>query len=203
MKYVKSIPKENEEITKKYLLNEWKVLKEPPSLAITIIIAMPIAIILMFLTLFYFEALFPESLNFLQAESISIEFTINFKVLLFILGILVYTFLHEMIHALTIPNVIHSDKTYWGMNGCFGFVYSEEKIKKARFILVSVMPLLILSFAVPLVCKIFGFYHWYLLVLCIVNAGGACVDIFNVILVAKQVPAKGIVFNNGMKTLFK
>lgn len=203
MKYIKSIPKENEQITSEYIHKGWKLLKEPSSLAVTILISMPIAIILMLITLFYFRKLFPECLKFLEADSLSIEFVIDLKVVLFLLGILIYAFIHEMIHALCIPNAIHSEKVFWGLNGCFGFVFSEEKIKKSRFIVVSVMPLIILSFVLPLIFKIFGFYHWYLLVLCIVNAGGACVDIFNIILVAKQVPSKGMVFNNGMRTLFK
>lgn len=69
-------------------------------------------------------------MSILDADGLSIEFTINLKSLLYVIGILIYTFLHEMIHALTIPNVIHSQKIYWGINGYFGFVYTEEKIKK-------------------------------------------------------------------------
>ena len=203
MKYIKSIPQENEEVTKELTQNQWKLLKEPSSLGVTIAVSMPISIILMFITIFYFRLLFPESMNFLNTDRFSITFSINLKCIFYVAGILLYTFLHEMIHALTIPNVIRSNKTFWGINGCFGFVYSEEKIKKRRFILVSIMPLLVLTFVVALVCRVFHFYHWYLLLLCVINAGGACVDIFNVILIAKQVPAKGMIVNNGMRTLFK
>ena len=203
MKHIKSIPQENAEVTKELTQNQWKLLKEPSSLSITIAVSMPISIILMFLTVFYFKLLFPESMNFLNADGLSIEFSINLKFILYVVGILFYTFLHEMIHALAIPNVIHSDKTFWGLNGCFGFVYSEETIKKGRFILISIMPLLVLTFVVPLVCRVLHFYHWYLLLLCVINAGGACVDIFNVILIAKQVPAKGMIVSNGMRTLYK
>lgn len=203
MKYIKKIPQENIAVTEDLIQNGWKVLKEPSSLGVTITLAMPISIILMGLTLFYFMIIFPEKMNILDADGLSIEFTINLKSLLYVIGILIYTFLHEMIHALTIPNVIHSQKTYWGINGCFGFVYTEEKIKKARFILVSIMPLVLLTFVIPLICRMFDFYHWYLLLLCVINAGGACVDIFNIILIAKQVPTKGMIVSNGMKTLYK
>lgn len=203
MKYIKKIPKENIEVTENYLQSGWKVLKEPSSLCVTIASAMPISIILMVLTVFYFMIVFPENMNIFDADGLSIEVTINLKSLLYLAGILIYTFLHEMIHALTIPNAIHSKKTYWGINGCFGFVYSEEEIKKGRFILVSIMPLVILTFVIPLICRIFDFYNWYLLLLCIINAGGACVDIFNIILIAKQVPTQGMIVSNGMKTLYK
>ncbi len=203
MKYIKSIPQENEEITKELTQNQWKLLKEPHSLGITITVSIPISIILMLLTVLYFTLLFPNSMDFFNTDKLSIEFSLNLKFLFYVVGILFYTFLHEMIHALAIPNVIHSDKTFWGINGCFGFVYSEETIMKRRFMLVSIMPLLVLTFIVPLVCRVFHFYHWYLLLLCVINAGGACVDIFNIILIAKQVPAKGMIVSNGMRTLYK
>ncbi len=203
MKYIKKIPQEDIKITEEFLQNGWKVLKEPSSLGFTIALTMPISIILMMITVFYFMLLFPEKMNVISADGLSLKFTINLKSLFYIGGILIYTFLHEIVHALTIPNGIHSKKTYWGINGCFGFVYSEEKIEKKRFISVSIMPLIILTFLIPILCRIFDFYHWFLLLLCIINAGGACVDIFNIILIAKQVPNKGIITSNGMKTLYK
>ena len=202
MKYIKEIPKENKILTEELLQKEWKVLKEP-SLGLSIVLSMPISIILMGVTIFYYGLLFPAVFSIVGADGFSIEFTINFKSLLYVVGILMYAFLHEMIHAFVIPNAIHSKKTYWGINGCFGFVYSEEEIEKGRFILISIMPLLILTFVTPLIYKIFNFYHWYLLLLCIINAGGACVDIFNIILIAKQVPSKGLIVSNGMKTFYK
>lgn len=207
MKYIRRIPEENEGVTDELIQNEWNRLKEPSSFLNMIIIAMPISILLMFITFFYFGLLFPDRIHSLihslNENGISIAFTINWKLIVPVGGILLYTFLHEMLHAVTIPNALHSDKTFWGMNGCFGFVYSEEKIKKGRYLLVSVMPLIILSFVVPLVFRIFHFYHWYLLLLCIMNAGGACVDMLNIILIATQVPAKGTIVCNGKRTLFK
>ncbi len=202
MKYIRRIPQEKEAFTEELVQNGWKRLKEP-SFPGMIVIAMPINMILMFITFLYFGLLFPDQIHSLNENGISIAFTINWKLIAPVAGIVIYTFLHEMLHAVTIPNALHSDKTFWGMNGCFGFVYSEEKIKKGRYLLVSVMPLIILSFAVPLVFRIFHFYHWYLLLLCIMNAGGACVDILNMILIAKQVPAKGTIICNGKKTLFQ
>ncbi len=203
MKFLKKIPTENTDRTEELLRNGFKILKEPSSLGVTMALAMPISILIMLLTVFYFMMLFPKMINIFDADGFSISFTINLKLLLYVLGIIFYTFLHEMIHALTIPNVFQSKKTYWGLNGCFGFVYSEEEIKKQRFVLISIMPLIILTFVVPLICRIFSFYHWYILLLCVINAGGACVDIFNIILILKQVPSGGTVLSNGMKTLYR
>lgn len=203
MKYIRKIPREKEEVTEKLIQDGWKTLKEPSSLIAVIAASMPISIILMSVTFAYFGFIFPDKINALNADGISIEFYINYKLIFPIAGILIYTFFHEMVHAVFIPNAVHSNKTFWGMNGGFGFVYSEEKMKKGRYMLVSVAPLLILSFVVPFICRVFNFYHRYLLLLCVMNAGGACVDIFNIILIAVQVPARGTIVCNGRKTLFR
>ena len=203
MKYIKEIPIENKEQTEELLKKGWKILKEPSSLSRTIALSIPISVILMLIAIGYLIMLFPEKKNILNAASFSMDFTINLKLLFYVVGLWVYMFFHEMIHALMIPRVFCSKKTYWGMNGCFGFVYSEEEIKKVRYIMISIMPLVALTFVVPIVLKIFGICSWYILLLCIINAGGACVDIFNLILIIKQVPSLGIVVSNGMRTLYK
>lgn len=203
MKYIKEIPDENKELTEELVQKGWNILKEPSSLSKTIALSIPISIILMVIAIGYLMILFPEKLDMANVDGFSIEITINVKLLLYIGGLLAYTFLHEMIHAMMIPNVFRSEKTYWGMNGCFGFVYSEDEIKKGRFILISIMPLIVLTFMVPLVLKIAGISPWYILLLCVINAGGACVDIFNLILIIKQVHSAGMVVSNGMRTLYK
>ena len=203
MKYIKEIPDENKELTDEFVQKGWRILKEPSSLSRTIALSIPISLILMLIAIGYLVMLFPETMNIINSDGFSMEITINLNMILYIVGLLAYTFLHEMIHALMIPNVFRSEKTYWGMNGCFGFVYSEEEVKRSRFVLISIMPLLVLTFAVPLVLKIAGISPWYILLLCVINAGGACVDIFNLILIIKQVPSSGMVLSNGMRTLYK
>ena len=203
MKYIKEIPEENKNLTEELVQKGWNILKEPSSLSKTIALSIPVSVVLMAIAIGYLMLLFPEKLDMANVDGFSMEITININLILSIVGLLAYTFLHEMIHALMIPNVFRSEKTYWGMNGCFGFVYSEEEVKRSRFVLISIMPLLVLTFAVPLVLKIAGISPWYILLLCVINAGGACVDIFNLILIIKQVPSSGMVLSNGMRTLYK
>ena len=203
MKYIKEIPEENKERTEELVQKGWNILKEPSSLSKTIALSIPVSVVLMAIAIGYLMLLFPEKLDMANVDGFSMEITININLIPYIVGLLAYTFLHEMIHALMIPNVFRSEKTYWGMNGCFGFVYSEEEVKRSRFVLISIMPLLVLTFAVPLVLKIAGISPWYILLLCVINAGGACVDIFNLILIIKQVPSSGMVLSNGMRTLYK
>ena len=203
MKYIKEIPDENKNLTEELVQKGWNILKEPSSLSKTIVLSIPVSVVLMAIAIGYLMLLFPEKLDMANVDGFSMKITINLNLILYIVGLLAYTFLHEMIHALMIPKVFRSEKTYWGMNGCFGFVYSEEEVKRSRFVLISIMPLLVLTFAVPLVLKIAGISPWYILLLCVINAGGACVDIFNLILIIKQVPSSGMVVSNGMRTLYK
>lgn len=203
MKYIKEIPDENKNLTEELVQKGWNILKEPSSLSKTIALSIPVSVVLMAIAIGYLMLLFPEKLDMANVDGFSMKITINLNLILYIVGLLAYTFLHEMIHALMIPKVFRSEKTYWGMNGCFGFVYSEEEVKRSRFVLISIMPLLVLTFAVPLVLKIAGISPWYILLLCVINAGGACVDIFNLILIIKQVPSSGMVVSNGMRTLYK
>ena len=203
MKYIKEIPDENKNLTEELVQKGWNILKEPSSLSKTIALSIPVSVVLMAIAIGYLMLLFPEKLDMANVDGFSMKITINLNLILYIVGLLAYTFLHEMIHALMIPKVFRSEKTYWGMNGCFGFVYSEEEVKRSRFVLISIMPLLVLTFAVPLVLKIAGISPWYILLLCVINAGGACVDIFNLILIIKQVPSSGMVLSNGMRTLYK
>lgn len=90
------------------------------------------------------------------------------------------------------------------MNGLFGFVYTEEVISKIRFVVVSVMPLLLLSFVFPLAAMQTGLLHrGFVVFLCVLNAGGSCVDVLNLLLIAFQVPKGGLVVSNGPRSFYR
>ena len=116
MKYIKEIPEENKARTEELVQNGWNILREPYSLSKTIALSIPVSIILM--AIGYLMILFPEKVDMVNADGFSMEITINLKLFLYIVGLSIYTFLHEMIHVMMIPNVFRSEKTYWGMNGC-------------------------------------------------------------------------------------
>ncbi len=65
------------------------------------------------------------------------------------------------------------------------------------------MPLFILSFAVPFLFAVFGRLSAYLVFLSVFNAGGACVDVLNVILILSQVPKDGVLIANGYATFYE
>lgn len=148
MKRIKKIPCENSSLTRQLLKDRWKPLKEPKSMAIVIAAALPISFVLLYFAGSRLIFLFPEFRESLYFTKIT--FRIDWKILFYIAGLFFYTFIHELIHLLTIPNALRSDKTFWELNGFFGFVYSEEKLTKSRFILISILPLLLLSLPCPL-----------------------------------------------------
>ncbi|MGV8906228.1 MAG: DUF3267 domain-containing protein, partial [Acetobacterium sp.] len=110
---------------------------------------------------------------------------------------------HEFLHACFIPNVLKSDKIYWGINGFFGFVFTTEKIKKGRFLIISIMPFILLSVILPLILNILGLLNGYIILLCLINAMGSSVDCLNMCLIAIQVPNGSHIMNNGFETYFK
>lgn len=204
MQYIKQIPLENKEKTKELSESGWLRLKEPNGISAAVLYSLPIAFLLMFMNGVWLYLITPVVKEFVHSEGLMVEFQINItKYLVYIGGVFLFLFLHEMVHALFIPDVVHSRKTYWGLNGLFGFVYTEEKISKSRFVLISVMPLVVLSFLFPVLLSLAGISNWFVVFLCILNAGGACVDIFNMILILVQVPSKGIIVNNGFATYYK
>ncbi|MDO5095436.1 MAG: DUF3267 domain-containing protein [Peptostreptococcaceae bacterium] len=201
MRLIGKIPAENNERKESLMREGWQPLKESKRMAVVIGAALPISILLFFICGKWLYFLFPEFQEALQFEKII--FRIDLKLILYMLGIYGYILLHEIIHLLTIPNALSSDKTFFGINGFFGFVYSEEILTKARFIIVSIMPLLQLSFVMPILFKVLNIYHGYWMMLFMINAAGACVDIFNMILVGWQVPSRGLVVGNGLATYYK
>lgn len=203
MKYIKKIPMEDQARTRELLSDGFQRMKEPKSIGVSMGLSLPLSVLLMVLNGIWCYFLDPSMFVFLDEGGILLNITVDLKMILYLAGILAYTLVHEAIHAVFIPKVWESEKTYWGFNGLFGFVYSEEKLSKERFLLVSVMPLLILSFVFPFLMWTAGRWSWYLIFLSVLNAGGACVDLLNMILVAVQIPGKGIMVSNGYATFYK
>ncbi len=204
MKFIKKIPLENENTTSKLKEQGWFRLKEPRSVSGAILWSMPISLILMLSAGVWCYFLYPPLKNLISGQQgFSLEITIGIEVLYYLLGMILYLFIHELIHAAFIPGIRKSDKTYWGFNGLFGFVFTEEILTRKRMVVISLMPLFILSFAVPFLLAVFGRLSGYLIFLSVFNAGGACVDVLNVILILSQVPKDGILIANGYATFYR
>lgn len=204
MRYTKRIPPTNKDVIDILKSEGWTKLKEPPNVWIATLLSVPFMFINGGASLFIAFYLYPTLKKFLNTENgFSISFTVNIHTLVFIIAIIVFMIIHEFLHACFIPNVLKSDKTYWGINGFFGFVYTSEIMRKGRFLIISIMPFILLSVVLPFVLSILGWLNGYTIFLCLINAIGSCVDCLNICLVTIQVPNGSYIVNNGFETYFK
>ena len=204
MKYVKKMPQTDKQLSSELISDGWSKLKEPSSLSMATLMSLPFMIIntVIYMVLIYF--LYPPLREVLTSSEVDIIFSIDIIALVLLLSAsLVLMIIHEFIHALFIPNVLKSDKTFWGINGLYGFVFSTEKFKKGRFIIISIMPFILLSIILPIILSYMGLLNVYTIALCLINAAGSCVDMLNIFLIARQVPNNSLIINNGFETYFK
>lgn len=204
MRYVKKMPTTDKELSNKLIKDGWTKLKEPKNLIMATLLSIPFMIINAGITMWIMIYLYPPIKEIVTLQQgFSISFTINLFTLIYFICILIFMIIHEFLHALFIPNFIKSDKTCWGINGLFGFVFTTEKIRKGRFLIISIMPFLLLSLILPFVLNLFGLLNGYTVLLCIINALGSCVDVLSFLLVLFQVPNEADIINNGFETFFK
>ena len=111
MQFVKKIPGENKERTKELQLSGWNRLKEPSNLGIAILYSLPISIILMTVNGIWIFLISPVFKNFINSDGFIVEFQINIKSLGYILAVILFLLIHELIHALFIPHVPIGDLT--------------------------------------------------------------------------------------------
>jgi len=204
MKYVKKIPPTDKELSNKLLLYGWKKLKEPSNLLTATLLSIPFMFINGFISMAIAFYLYPPLKEVLiSKKEFSITFTVDLFTLIYVVIILVFMVIHEFLHACFIPNMLKSDKTFWGINGLCGFVCTTEKIKKNRFLVISIMPLILVSVILPFILNILGLLNGLTIFLCLINAMGSCVDCLNICIVATQVPSGAYIVNNGFETYFK
>lgn len=120
-----------------------------------------------------------------------------------IIGIFLVLIIHEIFHLIFIPNFIKSKDTYMGLTFFGGYVHTEQSLTKARFLLISLAPFVILSILLPLILGVFGKLTGSIVFFIILNSMGACVDILGFFLVLVQVPKEAVIRNNGTRTYWK
>lgn len=204
MKYIKKIPNTDQNLKARLLSNGWTRLKEPSNLGIAMLLSVPFMFINGLISMAIIFYLYPPLQEILNGwHSFSITFTVDLFTLLYTFITFGFIVIHEFLHACFIPNILKSDKVYWGINGFFGFVYTTEMIKKSRFLIISIMPFVLLSIILPFVLKIVGGLNEFTAFLCLINAMGSCVDCLNICIVATQVPRGAYILNNGLEAYFK
>lgn len=202
MKYIKDIPKKDIKEYNEMINQGWLSLKEPKSLVLSTIIAIPIALFCIYLSLIPFYILNNYFITILKKLIFSNYFIVNIN-LQYIVVIYIYIFIHEIIHLIFIPNFINSKCTFISLKFWGGFIYTEEKMSKFRFLVITIMPFIVLSFIMPFFMMYLGFSTPLILALLLINSAGSSVDILNFFLVLIQVPNGSTIKNLGLRTFFK
>jgi hypothetical protein len=203
MKFLKRIPQTDSELSAFLVSKGWKKIKEPPNLIHSLLYSIPFMVVNGIVAYLFIRPFYNPLVQVLQViESSSISFMINIYTLEYIIGIYILIGIHELIHALFIPDFLHSNETYWGLTIYGGFVCTTQQLTKGNLILISIAPFVILSIIMPLIFGILGIKNEFLFFLFILNAMASSIDILNMILVLFQVSQKSIIVNNGFETYY-
>jgi len=202
LKYVKNIPPTDKELSDSLIKAGWKRIKEPSNLPGAIILSIPFMVLggfFSFLIIALFNPSFVYSLGqVIDRGAFSIDIRFHY-----ILYAYIIIFLHEMVHAVFIPDFIKSEKTYFGIRPWGGFVYTTQKLSKSRFLLITVAPFIILSVFLPAVLGISGLLGGLMAFLVLLNAAASSVDLLNATLIMVQVPSDSMMVNNGFETYYR
>jgi len=197
VKIQNKIPEYSESLHLELIKNGWVPMKEPKTLLSAIILSIPFMVINGLISIGVINIFSNLSLKEFGFTSNTISININLVDILLVVLLLI---IHELLHLIFIPNFIKSEKTIIGLTWFGGFVVTEEKIEKSRFIWITIAPFITISVILPLVLSYCGLLTTTLKFLIILNSMASCVDMLNLLLIIKQVPQDGALKSNGQKT---
>ncbi|MGG4452049.1 DUF3267 domain-containing protein [Brevibacillus porteri] len=200
MRITTKLPQYHENVHVELMKNEWVPLKEPQSLGRATLLSIPFMLINALIAYGIIHIFSPITFQEFGLTSDSFSISIDLRVILFLLGLVIF---HECLHLIFIPNFMRSEKTWIGLTLFGGFVATEEKIPKARYILITIAPFIIISVMLPFLLGLLGLFTTMLKFLVLINAIASSVDMLNLFLVMKQVPKQANLISNGPKTYWK
>jgi len=202
MKYAKNIPPVDQGLSKSLINQGWTKIKEPSNFFLTFLASMPIMVacgFLSFLMINFFDTTVVSAFERMFTDnSISISFRWDY---IFFMFLMIY--IHEMLHALWIPNFLRDENTFFGIKLWGGFVFTSQSLTKKRFMLICLSPFVLLSIVVPLILGGFNMLNGVLIFLIMVNAMASSVDILNALLILFQVPKNAMVVTNSFETYYR
>ena len=203
MKYSVKIPKTDEALSEHLKANGWTRLKEPQNFVTALLFSLPFMAVGLGLTILV-SLPFQVLQQAIQGLSSGFNFSIELPSLLIgLVSMYFFVILHELLHAVAIPNFLHSKKTYWGITWQGGFVSTTEEMSKGRFCLISCLPFIILSLVLPVILGLMGKLSLFILFLACINGMGSSIDLLNLTLILFQVPNGSSIINNGFETYYK
>lgn len=203
MKYSRQIPKTDEALSDYLKTNGWARLKEPQNFMTALLFSLPFMAVGLGLTILV-SMPFQVLQQAIQGLSSGFNFSIELPSLLIgLVSMYFFVILHELLHAVAIPNFLHSKKTYWGITWQGGFVSTTEEMSKGGFCLISCLPFIILSLVLPVILGLMGKLSLFILFLACINGMGSSIDLLNLTLILFQVPNGSSIINNGFETYYK
>lgn len=183
------------------IAGQWVKLEEPKNMLTVILASVPFMVLNATITLLIAGMFVPVSPEYFGIGGTSFSFQIDLLPLLFgVVGILVA---HELVHILCIPDFIRSDTTCMGITFGGGFVYTEEKLTRTRYLIISFAPFIAISLILPCILGMLHLLSPLILGLLVLNSLGSSVDILIAVLVLMQVPSTAYLVANGRDTYWK
>jgi hypothetical protein len=183
------------------IAGQWVKLEEPKNMLTVILTSVPFMILNATITLLIAGMFVPVSPEYFGIGGTSFSFQIDLLPLLFgVVGILAA---HELVHVLCIPDFIRSDTTCMGITFGGGFVYTEEKLTRTRYLIISFAPFIVISLILPCILGMLHLLSPLIVGLLVLNSLGSSVDILIAVLVLMQVPSTAYLVANGRDTYWK
>ena len=182
----------------------WSPIREPGPIAVQFL-AVPIALVTLFLLLILFALALPGQVRRLEALMINLPILSSLLILIMLIPV------HEIIHAFFTPGFGLTRQTLIGVwpSKLLFFAYYEDAMPRNHFLLVFLGPFLVLSLLPVGIAALSGLVPIQpglltsLILLSIFNGVAASGDLLGFVLVLIQIPARAQVRNKGWRTYWK
>jgi hypothetical protein len=177
---------------------EWSPLREP-SAGVMLTVALPVSLVMVLV----FGAAWLAMLRPHVPASLSFELTLG-PLLMAVGGLAVLMLAHEGLHALALVGAGEGSTLlgYWPSHFVF-FAHRFGEVGRARWVLVGLAPLLVLSVVPFFVALLAPGIGLWLAVISVLNAAGASGDLIGVTLVLLGTPRGAVLRSQGYATWWR
>lgn len=117
----------------------------------------------------------PISTLFSMEQGLGLYFI---RFLILIAGIIVYMFLHELVHGAAMRH-FGAQKVKYGFTGMYAFAGSEDYFRKKPYIVIALAPVIVWGIVLLIInCFVGGPWFWIVYFIQICNISGAAGDIY-------------------------
>jgi hypothetical protein len=122
-----------------------------------------------------------------------------------LLSLVALVAVHELTHAMVHPNGGNSDKTILGLwpSRLLFYAHYDGELTRNRFIAILAMPTLVITLLPLALAMVTQKSHGIVAWISSMNVLFACGDVFGILLLAVQVPARAVCHNSGWRTFWR